>query len=390
MIVGSELQNIILAKLQQLRFRPDEVILLASHTHNAPATDQACEPLGMPDDDFVNDVAGAVVSLVRKIEQQQASEISLEIFQGRLSHSINRRRYWPFPTIGRMHGFQWTSVTFSPNPSGPTDEAATIALLRKADGQPLGIIWHYTCHPTAVIPADVISSDYPGAVRQALRARFGEIPCIFVQGFCGDIRPDIRPSERKIGWRERLQRFIRIVAFGNLFPNLSAEDWKRWSRSLAASVCDIAQGDPVKTLLGTSLQTGSASIPLDSFFVGLTPPKKLAAQIVRIGEEFEIVALSAEPTVGWEGILDEAFPVPSGRIRLYAGYLGALFGYLPTATQVLQGGYEVVGFQPFFSLSGKFDSGRIDSAVTGCVRSAFDDVERARPSPDVTGLVESK
>ena len=71
-----------------------------------------------------------------------------------------------------MHGFQLTSVTFSPNPSGPKDERATVILLRMTDGgQPLAVIWHYTCHPTAVIPDTVISSDYPGAVRLALRAR---------------------------------------------------------------------------------------------------------------------------------------------------------------------------------------------------------------------------
>src|SRR4051812_16454232 len=46
MIVGSELQDMILSKLEHEGFSVDEVVLLASHTHNAPATDQACEPLG--------------------------------------------------------------------------------------------------------------------------------------------------------------------------------------------------------------------------------------------------------------------------------------------------------------------------------------------------------
>jgi hypothetical protein len=377
MIVGSELQNMILARLQPLGFSSDEVVLLASHTHNSPATDQACARLGIPEIEFVDDLAEAAESLVRQIQQQQPSEAGLEIFQGRLDHSINRRRYWPFPTIGRMHGFQLTSVTFSPNPSGPKDERATVVLLRKtADGRPLGIIWHYTCHPTAVIPENVISSDFPGAVRLALRERFGEIPCLFAQGFCGNIRPNIAASPQKIALRERLGQMIRIIAFGNLFPTLSAGDWVRWSRSLAAGVCGIAQGEPARTFSPASVRTGSASIPLGDFFHGSIPDKRLAAQVVRIGEELEIVAVSAEPSVEWEGILDEAVPIRSGRIRLYAGYLGALFGYLPTATQVSEGGYEVEGFQPFFGLSGRFDSDQIGPAVAGCVRGAFEDLEQ--------------
>jgi hypothetical protein len=378
MIVGSELQNMILAKLQRLGFRPDEIVLLASHTHYAPATDQACECLGIPEVEFVNDVADAAENLVRRIQRQPPSEVSLNVFRGHLNHSINRRRYWPFPTLGRTNGFRLTSVRFAPNPSGPRDEQATVTLLRKADdGQVLGVIWHYTCHPTAVVPDNVISSDYPGAVRRALRERFGEIPCVFAQGFCGDIRPNVT-STRHIGWRERLRRIIRTIASGPLFASPSAEDWIRWSQSLAARVCDITQGSPVRTFSPASLRTGSAAIPLRDFFSGSTPDKMLAVQAIQIGEELEIVALSAEATVEWERILDAAVPVASGRIRLYAGYLGALFGYLPTAAQVPEGGYEVEGFQPLFGLSGRFEAGQIGPAVVGCVRNALEDMERTK------------
>jgi hypothetical protein len=377
MIVGSELQNAILGKLQDLGFGTDEVVLLASHTHNAPATDQACARLGEPEIEFVADVAEAAASLVRQVQRQAPSQVGMEVYQGRLDHSINRRRYWPFPTVGRMHGFQLTSVTFSPNPSGAKDERATVILLRTADGgKPLALIWHYTCHPTAVIPDSVISADFPGIVRLALRQRFGEMPCLFVQGFCGNIRPDIAASPQRTGLRERFGRLIRIVAFGNLFPNLSAGDWTRWSRSLADAVCGITLGEPAMTFSPAQLRTGSASIPLGDFFHGSVPDKQLAAQVIDIGEALEIVAVSAEPSVEWESILDQALPVRPGRIRLYAGYLGALFGYLPTATQVGEGGYEVEGFQPFFGLSGRFDSNRIGPAVEGCVRSAFADLEQ--------------
>lgn len=376
--VGTELQEEILSRLLKLGFLPDEIVLFASHTHNAPATDRACAPLGEPDSKFVNDVADTAESLARQIQRQQPSEVRLDVLQGRLAHSVNRRRYWPFPTIGRMHGFQLTSVAFSPNPSGPKDERATVVLLRKAnDGQTLGALWHYTCHPTAVVPSNVISSDFPGAVRLALREQFGEIPCLFVQGFCGNIRPDIKASPQKTSLRDRFHKLIRVVAFGNLFPTLSAEDWKRWSTSVAAAVCSIARSVPAKVFSPASLCTGSAQIPLGDFFTGSTPDRMLAAKVVRIGDELEIVALSAEPSVEWQKHFDQVVPPPSGRIRLYAGYLGALFGYLPTAAQIPEGGYEVEGFQPFFGLSGHFDPNKLEPAVTGCIKTAFEMLECA-------------
>jgi hypothetical protein len=296
-----------------------------------------------------------------------------------LDHSINRRRHWPFPTLGRTYGFRLTSTSLAPNPSGPKDEQATVVLLRKTnDTQVLSIIWHYTCHPTAVVPENVISADYPGAVRRMLRERFGQIPCVFAQGFCGNIRPGMTTTSKAIGWRERLGKIIRMIASGPTFAPPSSEDWVRWSRSLASHVCDIARRNPAGTSSPASLQSGSAAIPLNAIFEGSAPDKMLTTQVVRIGEVVEIVALSAEANVEWERILDDAVPVAPGRIRLYAGYLGALYGYLPTAPQVPEGGYEVEGFQRLFGLSGRFKSDQIGPAVTGCVKSAFEDLDRAK------------
>ena len=374
MIIGSELDRMISSRLLGHGFSPREVVLLASHTHSAPATDRACERLGVADPDFVKALADAAEQLVCRIQTQQPSEIDFSVFQGHLNHSINRRRYWPFPTFGRRYGLRMTGICFAPNPHGSRDERITVVLLRRVkDGRISGIIWHYTCHPTAVAPDDLISSDYPGVVRQTLRQRFGDIPCIFVQGFCGDVRPNV-PSSLRIGFRERVRRAIRLAISGPEFSACTANDWTRWSQGMAAGMRDILRAGPCATLTADSLQCGAASLALDRFFTGSKPDKDLAVQIVRIGSQLEIVALSAEVTVPWQGILDSAVPPPDGCIRLYAGYAGALFGYLPTSAQIAEGGYEVEGFQPLFGLSGHFEADRIEPAVIGCVRRAFDDL----------------
>jgi hypothetical protein len=376
MIVGSELQEMILTRLAGHGFKPAEIMLLASHTHFAPATDTACARLGVPDPQFVSDVAAAAEGLLLRMLQEKACEITLEISQGRLDHSINRRRFWPFPTLGRAHGFRFKSVAMAPDPQGVTEELATIVLLRRTDGADvMGIIWHYTCHPTAVIPGNVVSSDFPGAVRRALRARFGNVACVFAQGFCGDISPKLQPSTGKPGFRERLRRLVRKAVSGPTFPTAAAEEWTRWSENLAAGVVAIAQGAPEKKASVAKLATGSASIPLGDFFDGAAPDKPLTAQAVRLGDAVELIALSAEVTVEWQAVVDRAVPVQNGRIRLYAGYLGALFGYLPTPAQIRQGGYEVEGFQPLFGLSGQFDTEKITPAVLDCVKQAVADLE---------------
>src|SRR5262249_22557469 len=138
MIVGAELAALIQSRLHQLGFRSDEVMMLASHTHCAPATDSACARLGTPDPQFIHDAADAAEELVRRILGGQPREIRLDIFRGQLDHAINRRRYWPFPTWDRTQGLQWASVTFSPYPAGPRDEQATVIVIRASgDGAPL-------------------------------------------------------------------------------------------------------------------------------------------------------------------------------------------------------------------------------------------------------------
>jgi hypothetical protein len=82
-------------------------------------------------------------------------------------------------------------------------------------------------------------------------------------------------------------------------------------------------------------------------------------------------------TVEWEAILDRDAPVRDGALRLYAGYLGALYGYLPTPDQIREGGYEVEGFQSLFGLSGHFDAEKIVPAVADCVKRALDDLNSA-------------
>lgn len=373
MIVGSELQQLIHARLAAFGFAPAEIMLLASHTHFAPATDRACALLGVPDARFVADVAAAAEGLLKRMLDQEPAESRLEIKRSGLHHSINRRRYWPFPTVGRTYGFRLTSTVMAPDPGGPTDELVTVLLLRRAkDDAVIAAVWHYTCHATAVMPLNVVSADFPGAVRRGLRQRYGDIPCVFVQGFCGDISPRMGVTVTREGFRGTLRRLARKLISGPTFAPRVADGWVRWSEDLASKVVDIAGRRVERADAPATLSVSAADIPLSEFFTGTTPDKPLTVQTLRLGSSLELVALSAEVTVEWQSLLDRALPVGEGRLRLYAGYLGTVFGYLPTPGQVGEGGYEVTGFQKLFGLSGNFDAGKITPAVTACAKRALD------------------
>jgi len=263
----------------------------------------------------------------------------------------------------------------APEPDGATDERATVILLRRTDNDTvMAAIWHYACHATAVVPPNAVSADFPGAVRRALRRQLGDVPCVFVQGFCGDISPKIMRAPSPLS--SRLRSLMRLPITGPTFPSSTPDDYIRWSEGLAAAVVRIAQSRMDRPPATGSLATGLADVALSSLFQGRTPDKPLTVQTLRLGA-IELMALSAEVTMEWQPILESKVPPRDGTLRLYAGYLGTLYGYLPTPDQIRQGGYEVTGFQHLFGLSGRFDADKIVPAVVDCVKRAVDDLERA-------------
>ena len=68
----------------------------------------------------MSDAADAAENLVRRMLQAEPlPKLALEILQGGLDHSINRRRHWPFPTLGRTYGFRLEKHRHGAEPAAP-------------------------------------------------------------------------------------------------------------------------------------------------------------------------------------------------------------------------------------------------------------------------------
>ena len=134
MIVGSELQTSILARLQRLGFEPDEVDA-AGVAHARRSRDRS----GLRASGDAGRSNSSTTwprprkTWFAKFSANSLPKISLDIFQGQLNHSINRRRYWPFPTVGRTLRVQAERASaLHRTRRVPRTRRATVALLRKA------------------------------------------------------------------------------------------------------------------------------------------------------------------------------------------------------------------------------------------------------------------
>lgn len=111
-------------------------------------------------------------------------------------------------------------------PIDVTDPELSVIRVDRADGTPMGMLANYTLHPdTTDLDEGVVAADYPGVMRKALRARYGEkISFVYMTGACGNVNHvDVTRG------RDEQQNFLSIgkilsEASIRLFDGIKTED----------------------------------------------------------------------------------------------------------------------------------------------------------------------
>lgn len=330
--VGPQLRALLAERLVG-RLREDQLFTAASHTHTAPATDAGKPRLGAADPAYVEVVASRVAeAALCLLDGSPGPEVTLRLVRGRAGGAVNRRsRRWGVTRRGL------STLQLAPDEAGPRDETLVLIEARRADGSPAALLWSYACHPVGFPARSEVSADFPGVVRARLR-KGAELPVLFLQGFTGDVRPDVRDRARSL--RARARRLVNGPQFG-LFDEAR---WRTWADGLAAAVEGAREGDPTE-LLGP-LRLARRVEPLRRLMPEAPAERTVSWQSVALDPGLVLVGISAEPVTSYGGML------PAGALPV--GYIDDVFGYLPTDAMLAEGGYEVDGFLEDFGLSGGF------------------------------------
>jgi hypothetical protein len=102
--------------------------------------------------------------------------------------------------------------------------------------------------------------------------------------------------------------------------------------------------------VGEHLASLSKRVPIEELVDGILPQRSLQVERLEIGDEWRLVALSAEPSAAYADLLcrDGAWPVSC---------IGDMFGYIPTEAQRRAGGYEVAGYFAAIGLDARLRPG---------------------------------
>ncbi|MGZ4164578.1 MAG: hypothetical protein ACXVDB_08625, partial [Tumebacillaceae bacterium] len=161
-----------------------------------------------------------------------------------------------------------------------------------------------------------------------VEAHLGEgAVAVYLQGCCGDVQPALVEGER--------------FAIGN------DVDVCRLGRELADVVIEVLEGK-MRRLAVCELTSERTKVELE--LQGEAERVELEMTLCKVAEGLAFLTTNAEPVTAYGTFIKRSF----GGSILPLGYTNGMIGYLPTAEQLAEGGYEPLGSLPFFRLPAPF------------------------------------
>lgn len=334
-----------------LHFEENQLLIIASHTHNAPALDATKPKLGQLDSEYVEYSASRIAAKLIELQSEPAQINTLAYGQSICTASCFRRRRLPGIDLARRK-FSMKMV-MAPRFEMRVDQALKLLVFNDPEGVPSAVLWSWPCHAVIEPKESSVSADFPGMMREYIREIFADnsLPVLYFPGFSGDIRPasrsalPVHKNGQWIGIGPRFERKSERNA-GKLRASLLRSFDEAWA---TARPCGCIQ-DMVFTQTRSSLEISE----IRSQSEGLAP---LTCDRWSFGP-ITIKAVSGEISSGYGGAAGEG-----DSLTFLTGCAGQVFGYIPLDCQIKEGGYEVDGFAPAFSVPGHFKS-KVETLVS--------------------------
>jgi neutral ceramidase len=192
--------NVIRQRIEErYGFPGGNIMVSATHNHAGPAVAGLG---GYRDDEYVETMVGKIVELFGEVlEKMEPAELGI----GRcVEFGLTRNR-----RVIMRGGTTKTHGTFSDPDAlcfeGPIDpEFIVIAARAKGDGELLGVLVNFACHPTHHGGTGELSAGFPGSLAKEMKQR-GVPVTLYLNGACGNIHfADARglvetPSKEQMG-----------------------------------------------------------------------------------------------------------------------------------------------------------------------------------------------
>jgi hypothetical protein len=349
----------------------EQILLSASHIHTGPALSLDSKAReGIPEGDmqrtveYTQQLQDKLVEVVlRSLEKREPVRLSWG--SGVANFVMNRREFTP------------NGVILGVNARGPADRSVPVLRIDNVEGKPRAILFGAGTHNTTLTDSCYeVCGDYAGFAQSHVEEHMPGVHAMFILGCAGDSNPYPRGTmqiARDHG--TSLGKEVLRVAGSKLQP-------VRGSLAQAYGKADLPlQAMPPRAELekraagkgGT--QTWLAKAMLAMMDRGEKPGTHYPAPISvwQFGKDLTLVGLSGEVVVDYVGLLEKAL----GPNRLWiSAYCNDVFGYVPSARVLSEGGYETRGL--YVGGVGLFDP-KTQDVLTAKVRELAEKAGRPMP-----------
>jgi hypothetical protein len=324
----------------------ERILLNASHTHTgplvmltSPAHDKVTEAQGGKSITYTRRLMDQCVEVAGRATKSLRA-VKLSTGSGVVNFPMNRRE------------FTERGVILGVNPRGPVDRSVPVLRIESPDGKLLGVVFGATCHNTTFGSRDnEVSGDFAGAAQAHIEKEFPGTTALFLQGLAGDANPYPNshndPAKRPAVDIARdhggqLGREVARVLNTTLRP---VNGPLRAAFDLAQLPLQPAPAqDELEKLAksGPSAHRFTAGQMLGVLATGGKLPTHYGAPVSvwQFGNDLTLVGLSGEVVVDYVRLIEEAV----GPLKLWiSGYSHDVFGYVPSARVLREGGYETRG-----------------------------------------------
>jgi neutral ceramidase len=345
---------------QKIGLKREQVLINSSHTHSGPtvslrpAAKESAGPGGV--ERTIEYTRGLQDKVVEAVETAAArlEPARLSWGSGVIDFVMNRREFTP------------NGVILGVNPRGLADRSVPVLRVESPDGKSLAVLFGAATHNTTLGGDNYqICGDYAGFAQAYVREKMPGVQAMFMLGCAGDSNP---------------------------YPRGTMELARKHGEALGAEVCRVLGGKlkpvrgPLRIAFGRvdlPLQTSLTREELKKLADDKRSPKAgVAGQLLALldkgekvpdhytcpetvwqfGSDLTLVGLSGEVVVDYLARLEKAL----GPNQLWvAGYCNDVFGYLPSARVIREGGYETRG--TYSGTPGFFDA-KAEDVLVGAVR----------------------
>lgn len=317
-----------------------DILLNSSHTHTGPklTLDPAGEG-GQAQVEYTRKVQADIARVAIEALGAAGQPVVLSTGTGVVHFPMNRR--------------EWTEksgVRLGVNPRGPADRSVPILRVAEAGegGKLLGVVFQAACHNTTLGGSFYgITGDFAGYAQAHVEEAFPGVQAMFMIGCAGDANPYPRDNRIETSRKHGAELGAEVVRLLEAHEKLRGLGGPLRTAYAKADL-PLEPLPPEADLSRMRLQPGGwrgwvAGEMAKYHEEGADPfpeTKQAPMAVWQFGDDLTLVGLSGEVVVDYVALLEEEL----GALDLWvSAYCNEVYGYLPSARVLREGGYETRG-----------------------------------------------